>query len=241
MDNTHARNQIINYVIAGIENNVFPPGERLPSQRNMGNQFGVDKMTVRDAMKVLEDRGFVTIKSGSGAYVNTLASLHFKYEKEPTEQAVEIHHIGDCLRMVKLESIRCIVKNGTQKEINSLSKIIQDYHKKLSSNTPLKERYLHDVSFSLKIVEYSHNPIFQMLFAELIDHVSEAITLSCTDYDIHKKIVELDLCLCEALNDRDIERATWLIRERGYMLGTLRTKMKQTVTKKYKLTTIPQV
>ncbi|MFV0277908.1 MAG: FadR/GntR family transcriptional regulator [Parahaliea sp.] len=45
------------------------PGERLPSERDLAEQFGVGRPTIREAMIALEIAGLVQIRSGSGVYV----------------------------------------------------------------------------------------------------------------------------------------------------------------------------
>ena len=44
-------------------------GQRLPSERDLAEQFGVSRPTVREAMIALEIAGAVEVRSGSGVYV----------------------------------------------------------------------------------------------------------------------------------------------------------------------------
>jgi DNA-binding FadR family transcriptional regulator len=45
------------------------PGERLPSERQLATRFGVSRPTVREALGVLESRGLVVTRKGSGTFV----------------------------------------------------------------------------------------------------------------------------------------------------------------------------
>ena len=47
----------------------FMLNERLPPERSLAQQYGVARGTVREALKQLEDLGFVTRRAGSGTYV----------------------------------------------------------------------------------------------------------------------------------------------------------------------------
>lgn len=58
-------NQIENLIKSGgIE-----PGQRLPSERDLAQQFEVSRPTIREAMIALEIAGLVEIRTGSGIYV----------------------------------------------------------------------------------------------------------------------------------------------------------------------------
>ena len=53
-----------------ITGGVLMDGERLPPERAFAQQFGVSRGTVRDALRRLEDAGFVEKRAGSGTYVS---------------------------------------------------------------------------------------------------------------------------------------------------------------------------
>lgn len=48
----------------------FSPGERLPSERELGSLFGVSRPVVHEGLRALESRGLVTIRSRKGSLVN---------------------------------------------------------------------------------------------------------------------------------------------------------------------------
>ncbi|QQP91493.1 FadR family transcriptional regulator [Skermanella sp. TT6] len=52
-----------------IRRGEFPPGHRLPPERDLARQLGVSRPTVREAMIALEIAGLVEVRTGSGAYV----------------------------------------------------------------------------------------------------------------------------------------------------------------------------
>ncbi len=48
---------------------VFSPGERLPTEQELAERFGVNRHTVRRALGVLEQKGLVRIEQGRGTFV----------------------------------------------------------------------------------------------------------------------------------------------------------------------------
>jgi len=47
----------------------FHPGDRLPSERELGERFGVSRTVVREALRTLSTKGLVEVRDGAGAYV----------------------------------------------------------------------------------------------------------------------------------------------------------------------------
>lgn len=66
-------NRLYQTVAAGIlkliESGEFPPGSRLPGERDLAERFGVSRVTVREAEIALEAQGWISIRIGSGVYV----------------------------------------------------------------------------------------------------------------------------------------------------------------------------
>jgi GntR family transcriptional regulator len=54
---------------ARIANGDFAAGSWLPSERDLAHQYGADRSTVRRALRILGERGIVTVASGTGAQV----------------------------------------------------------------------------------------------------------------------------------------------------------------------------
>lgn len=49
--------------------NKLKEGEKLPSERDLAEQFGVQRATVRSAYKLLEDEGIIECRERSGNYI----------------------------------------------------------------------------------------------------------------------------------------------------------------------------
>jgi GntR family transcriptional repressor for pyruvate dehydrogenase complex len=52
-----------------IADGTFPPGTRLPPERQLAESLGVGRSAVREALAALEILGLVTVRPGSGTYV----------------------------------------------------------------------------------------------------------------------------------------------------------------------------
>lgn len=52
-----------------IADGVYKPGDRLPGERELADELGVSRVTVREAEIALQAMGYIAVKAGSGAYV----------------------------------------------------------------------------------------------------------------------------------------------------------------------------
>jgi DNA-binding FadR family transcriptional regulator len=66
--------QIADQIAALIKRGEFKPGSRLPPERDLAQQLGVSRPSVREALIALEVEGFVEVRIGSGVYVTSVDS-----------------------------------------------------------------------------------------------------------------------------------------------------------------------
>jgi DNA-binding transcriptional regulator YhcF (GntR family) len=64
-----ASQQIANLLRAAILTRKFAPGERLPSQNDLADRYGVARETVKTALRILRDERLIISRQGSGAFV----------------------------------------------------------------------------------------------------------------------------------------------------------------------------
>ena len=55
----------------------FAPGEKLPPERELAEEFRVNRTSIREAIKVLEGLGLVSVRQGDGATVQPLIDASF--------------------------------------------------------------------------------------------------------------------------------------------------------------------
>lgn len=61
--------QIAESMIGRIEAGDLAPGDRLPPERELSRQLGVNRMTLRQGLQVLKMRGLLTQRQGDGTYI----------------------------------------------------------------------------------------------------------------------------------------------------------------------------
>jgi GntR family transcriptional regulator len=72
MDPTPLYEQVANEIERRIEAGVLAPGQQIPSELSMQQEFGVARGTARKAVEVLRERGLVVTIPQRGTYVRTI-------------------------------------------------------------------------------------------------------------------------------------------------------------------------
>jgi GntR family transcriptional regulator, transcriptional repressor for pyruvate dehydrogenase complex len=67
--------QIADQIQALIAAGEFPPGSRLPAERELAKRFGVSRPSLREALIALEVQGYVDVRPGSGIVVTKPSSV----------------------------------------------------------------------------------------------------------------------------------------------------------------------
>lgn len=90
--------QIADQVRALIEQGEFPRGTRLPAERELAQQLGVSRPSVREALIALEVEGLVEVRMGSGIYVRdqAAASRAAPVMAEPPLETIRAREVIEC-------------------------------------------------------------------------------------------------------------------------------------------------
>jgi GntR family transcriptional repressor for pyruvate dehydrogenase complex len=68
---TRSYEQVVEQIQDGIRSGTLVPGQRLPTERELGESFGVSRAVVREALKVLAAMGLVESRQGSGNFITS--------------------------------------------------------------------------------------------------------------------------------------------------------------------------
>lgn len=95
---------VLRRMIVGGE---LPDGSSLPRQEDLGTQFGVSHPSIRDALRMLEAEGLVTVQRGNrgGAVVHSpdATGAAFTIGLVLERQRTPLHDVGEALARVELE------------------------------------------------------------------------------------------------------------------------------------------
>lgn len=146
-----------------IEGGRFPPGDLMPSERDLMTQFGVGRPAVREALQQMNTLGLITISQGGRAQVNHLSTNTVIQNMDSLARLLlsaspeNLEHLKQARRMFELGMVRIAAEDATDTDIADLRHLITKQHAALSdANTFIRA----DIEFHQRIARISSNPIF---------------------------------------------------------------------------------
>lgn len=195
-----------------IDEGAYPPGSRLPGERDLAEKLGVSRVTIREAEIALQAIGRLEIKTGSGVYVSEKVVVIGA--DLPNVSAFEV---TEARLLVESEAAALAAHNISNEGIARLDELI----KQMRNGAPA-EADEADERFHLTIAEASNNAAMvhtiQSLWRmrEEIPQV-KAIYKSVCNSDVETRTEE-HRAIFVALRDRDPAGARAAMREHFHRL-----------------------
>ncbi len=144
------------------------PGDKLPSEHELCEQFGVSRTSVREAVRILTTQGIVEVEKGRGIFVKNLSSqsvtdgiLKFYQHRLGGEYALDLVHTRQALEpsIAYFAAIR-----RTEEDLEIIEKnlkLIEENH-----DNP-KESARYDIEFHDSLAKASKNMLFVLMMRPL--------------------------------------------------------------------------
>jgi DNA-binding GntR family transcriptional regulator len=159
--------QIANDLQRKIENNTFEPGQRLPSEHELTEEYQVSRLTVRKSIKLLLEKDLIIIQQGKGMYV-----------KFPIIQTDIMNDVLD------VQNFRGIYETLTGQGLNMKIKLVKYGEEEISQNlaealgcsvntkirTIYRLFYLKDMPIAYNITYLSPDLVFTKEMVDEVEH-----------------------------------------------------------------------
>lgn len=155
----------------------YPLNEKLPTEPELMEAFGVGRSTVREAIKILANSGLLHVKQGAGTFVKRLHS------SEPLESRLQRAEISDLIEVRELLELKIAEKTAQYRTPENLAKMksFLKQRKDFARAGKTEECIEADVSFHLAIAEGCGNQILLDLYRSVSRHVSALFTRQFND------------------------------------------------------------
>jgi GntR family transcriptional regulator, transcriptional repressor for pyruvate dehydrogenase complex len=156
-----------------IADGVLKAGARLPSERDLSEQMGVSRASIREALQHLELQGILETIHGGGSIVKNITEQEIR---KPLELFLE----QDKRRVLELAELRAFMeawaareaaKNRTDQELETMRGYLEEMERDFEKG---QIRYDVDFQYHTEIAAATHNTIY----LHLIDNIYHLINYS---------------------------------------------------------------
>lgn len=192
---------------AMISDGVLKPGDKLPTEKELCDGFGVGRSSVREALGSLEHMGLIESRPGVGRFLSAdaMSSLE-SFEWGQLLERASVFDLMEARKYLEVLVARLGAERATDEIITSLEKTFKDME--ASGSEDLDEFFAHELHFHLSLSKACQNSVLTELVNALIHRISGDATrfLKTLPYTCDATLSQFRLIL-QALRDGDPDLA----------------------------------
>lgn len=187
-----------------ISAGTFVPGCKLPPERELARQFGVNRSSLRQALKVLQLMGVLSQRVGDGTYLSADAA---NVLREPIDFLILMGDISDeelfdARMIVESELASRAAERATMHDLKALRRTIEDMEASRSDQARIEA----DLAFHEAIFQASGNRVCRLIFTvihrAMLLSMSKIVTRAAV-----KQPLSYHQAIYQAIHDRNPSEA----------------------------------
>jgi GntR family transcriptional regulator, transcriptional repressor for pyruvate dehydrogenase complex len=171
--NLSLSDKVVEQLTEAIVSRRLPPGEQLPSERDLGEKFKVSRTVVREAIRSLAARGLVRVTSGRGVEVNEFGSENVADSMRLLvrgHEGLDYGKVNEVRTVLEVQTAALAAQRARPEDIERLEKICDDHERSLRDGEIASASEL-DFQFHRELTRASGN---ELLLA-MLDSISDVL------------------------------------------------------------------
>ncbi len=165
--------QIVDQIETLILEGKLRPGDQLPSERELAEQFSVSRTAVREAVKALNEKGLVTIESGRGTFITQGVTKALRRSLDWIVQSGEGNPLADLVQVRSIlepEIAAIAAEMASEADLAALEHAVGVMESALSNADVYVEA---DLEFHLALAKATQNRLIPTLIDPIVDLLRE--------------------------------------------------------------------
>jgi GntR family transcriptional regulator, transcriptional repressor for pyruvate dehydrogenase complex len=198
--------QVREQIEAAIERGDYRAGDRLPSERELGEMIGVSRVSVREAIRSLEALGLVEVQHGRGCFVtqgpgDEYASSFGRWLTLHRDEVMDLMKVRGALDALAAEAAARHADDAMVARLHELNAAFNDA--RAVEPADVAQLIAADKAFHNGIAEASGSPLLATLLGELRDHIDRSRALLLGDPQRARASAREHQAVVEAIAARD--------------------------------------
>jgi DNA-binding FadR family transcriptional regulator len=200
--------QVVDRIRALVADGSYPIGERLPSEAVLGEALGVGRSTLREAMRVLSNRGIVDVRHGEGTFV-AKGALRETFEERLGRAA--LRDLYEARLALELPLAELAATRRTARDIAAMRKALNE--RAIAAKTGNVTAYGNaDFQFHLAIARATKNAALYDTYASFVEIAKPSLDATIDADYIRNERDTLHEALCDAIAQGNASRVRTLVR-----------------------------
>lgn len=165
--------QIVKQIEESILKGALKPGDQLPAERELAQQFGVSRTAVREAVKTLREKGLVEAYSGRGTFVTNGTSQAIRQSLDfmmRIGQQDGLAHLAEVRQILEPEIAVLAASRVQEQHLATMREAVAVMDQALRDPDAYIEA---DLDFHLSLAEAAENPIILSLIDSIVGLLRE--------------------------------------------------------------------
>ncbi|PYU83257.1 MAG: hypothetical protein DMG51_12475, partial [Acidobacteria bacterium] len=165
--------QIVQQVEESIHKSVLKPGDQLPPERELAQQFGVSRTAVREAVKALREKGLVEAYPGRGTFVTDGTGYSMRQSLDrmlKVGQAEGSGFLAEVREILEPEIAALAAARADQEDLSSMREQVAVMDSARKDPDAFIEA---DLDFHLALAEAAANPLILSLIDSIVGLLRE--------------------------------------------------------------------
>lgn len=191
------------------------PGDRLPSERELCELFGVSRVTVREALRVLESSGLLEVRVGAkgGAFVTAPSGDRVRDSIADllTMSSLSAEDVTEARQVLEMGVVSMVCARATEEDLNELEALCDAAKSALKRN---EYTMAMSTEFHIRVAQSAHNGAVELIVGSFRGALLLSLQrASQTAPEMGPKGVQEHAAFVAAVRDRDPERAQAIMLE----------------------------
>jgi DNA-binding FadR family transcriptional regulator len=186
-----------------IMKGAYKPGDQLPTEPELMQHFGVGRSSIREAVKILVNRGMVKVQQGVGMFIISTEPV------EPLSRKLMRAHYEDLNEVRLLLEVKIAEKAAVHRSARHLARMkafLKDRARFAKENNK-EETIQADIDFHSTIAEASGNPILVDLYKTIATHMKQSFMERNKDTSAFLETQALHEGLLDSISEKNPAKA----------------------------------
>jgi DNA-binding FadR family transcriptional regulator len=203
--------ELADELLESIVDGQFPVESVLPSEGELALKYGMSRLTVREAVRILRSQNIVTIRRGRGTFVNSPhawtsldAVVRIEERRSPTGRVSE--RLIEARRMVEVGAAQLAAINRSKEDLDSLAASIEEM--RLANRLKRVDLFVEaDIAFHDVIMHATANMFIPFMFEPFGNLLIDARTETSAIPEIQVNAIAAHEEILQALTAGDPQRS----------------------------------